>query len=403
MPTPTIGDRTRKNNHNVYILGAGFGVDAGLPTVANFLNQMRDTADWVAKEHRDDERNAVEKVLEFRHRAAGAGYRINVDLDNIEDLFSLASLLPDTALTRDMQLAIGATLEYARFHSAPLEGRIRLRESPIWPITEAWKNAASRITAPGDGRDIHSSCYDYYAAVLAGRTSNTEQGRQNVVLTFNYDLLLETSLGRLGIPFSYDLGTNGIEYEESAECLPESRSGALSILKLHGSQNWLIKGDGHLRVCGSYDSAIKGGGVPHVVPPTWEKSVTGLVRGLWDQAVAALRQATRIIVIGLSFRAIDAHFKYLLAAGLMENSSLRRIFVVNPAAKRLAPRIRSVIRADQFRYETIELHDMKVHQFFANFEALDRIGRATTHDSVLVTEIDGLRWEKGLDYTRKVQ
>jgi hypothetical protein len=69
-----LGRRTRKTNHNIYILGAGFSVDAGLPTIANFLNHMRDAADWLAREHRDAERAAVEEVLEFRHDAAAAGY-----------------------------------------------------------------------------------------------------------------------------------------------------------------------------------------------------------------------------------------------------------------------------------------------------------------------------------------
>ena len=41
-PVVDVNDRTRKNNRNVYILGAGYSVDAGLPTVATFLNQMRD-------------------------------------------------------------------------------------------------------------------------------------------------------------------------------------------------------------------------------------------------------------------------------------------------------------------------------------------------------------------------
>ena len=91
---PTADAPRPSNNNNVYILGAGFGVDAGLPTVSDFLNQMRNSIDWLLRDKRDTELNAVDSVLKFRHHASAAGYRINLDLDNIEDFFSLATALP---------------------------------------------------------------------------------------------------------------------------------------------------------------------------------------------------------------------------------------------------------------------------------------------------------------------
>jgi hypothetical protein len=150
---------------------------------------------------------------------------------------------------------------------------------------------------------------------LAGRISRTDNGHQNVVLTFNYDLLLETSLARLGIPFSYGLGNEGVEYHESANCAPGDQPGTLKILKLHGSLNWSAANE-RLRVLGSFDDVVALRETAQVVPPTWDKSVSTSMRHVWGQAVEALRQATRVIVIGFSFRAVDAHFKYLLAAGL---------------------------------------------------------------------------------------
>jgi hypothetical protein len=84
--------------------------------------------------------------------------------------------------------------------------------------------------------------------------------------------------------------------------------------------------------------------------------------------------ATRVVVIGFSFRPTDAHFKYLLAAGLMENSSLRRIIVVNPHASTLAPRIRSVLRGDQFEYGVIVLRDRPVREFFHDVEVCGSLG-----------------------------
>ena len=67
------GTRKAHNDHNVYILGAGFAAEAGLPLIYDFMNRMRDAAAWLA-EHggRDPEVNAIEEVLDFRLRAAAA-------------------------------------------------------------------------------------------------------------------------------------------------------------------------------------------------------------------------------------------------------------------------------------------------------------------------------------------
>src|SRR5437899_10255807 len=106
LPTQQLIRPPRAGNSNVYLLGAGFSADAGLPTIAEFLNQMRDSTDWLGQQGREAELTAVDAVLEFRHNAAAAGYRVNVDLDNIEDLFSLAAALPQQAVSRDVQAAI---------------------------------------------------------------------------------------------------------------------------------------------------------------------------------------------------------------------------------------------------------------------------------------------------------
>jgi hypothetical protein len=50
----------------------------------------------------------------------------------------------------------------------------------------------------------------------------------------------------------------------------------------------------------------------------------------------------------------DEHFKYLLAAGLKENISLRRIFFVNPEADKLKRRLFSVLNREHLgRYVVV--------------------------------------------------
>ena len=102
------------NDHNVYILGAGFAADAGLPLIYDFMERMRDAAAWLAEQGgRDTEVNAIEEVLVFRHRAAGAAYRTPLDVENVEELFSLASARGGEKLAQNMNVAIAATIDFA--------------------------------------------------------------------------------------------------------------------------------------------------------------------------------------------------------------------------------------------------------------------------------------------------
>jgi hypothetical protein len=94
------------NDNNVYILGAGFSADAGLPTISSFLACMRDAIDWLELAGRSKECAAIERVLEFRHKSAVAGYRTSIDLDNVEHLFSLSDAQPGSTRSDDVQTAI---------------------------------------------------------------------------------------------------------------------------------------------------------------------------------------------------------------------------------------------------------------------------------------------------------
>ena len=80
----TAWHERRCRNSRAFILGAGFSADAGIPLISSFLTRTRDAVDWLATNDRKTEREAIERVLEFRHQSAAAGYRINIDLDNIE-------------------------------------------------------------------------------------------------------------------------------------------------------------------------------------------------------------------------------------------------------------------------------------------------------------------------------
>jgi hypothetical protein len=65
---------------------------------------------------------------------------------------------------------------------------------------------------------------------------------------------------------------------------------------------------------------------------------------VWDAAIAALSTATRLVVIGFSMPPVDAHFKYLLAAGLQKNISLRQVLFVDASVKSIEERAAQLIQ-----------------------------------------------------------
>jgi hypothetical protein len=106
----------------------------------------------------------------------------------------------------------------------------------------------------------------------------------------------------------------------------------LPVLKLHGSVNWgaMEEERGKIKVFSKYSNLRQAEYYPVLVPPTWRKVFGGVLSQVWERARQAISQATRIVVIGFSIPPTDTHFKYLLAAGLRDNISLRQIYFINP-------------------------------------------------------------------------
>ena len=115
-------------DHNVYILGAGYSAEAGLPVMSNFLSVMQKVRMSAAIS--PDEEEAIDAVLQFRLESASAAHRINLDLDNIESLFSLtasSSIIGGNISARlekisnQMQIAIGATINHCQKNSTAFQ------------------------------------------------------------------------------------------------------------------------------------------------------------------------------------------------------------------------------------------------------------------------------------------
>ena len=387
MPSFLMATPELHTNHNVFILGAGFSADAGLPTIATFMRALREAGEHY--ERGGDNRNAeaIVRVLEYRLRAAGAAYRCVIDPDNIEDLFSLIDTEDGSrgpgSQEDYIRQAIAATVEFARkdYMQAPPRVRLALSSAP---------GISPSVGEPGEDehfRILH--LYDAYLAAMTGMLYEPEPDRRDTIITFNYDTLVEEALA--GLKKSYDYGFLPEEYSDGRgggfvtidpscpEQLCRSRDEtAARVLKLHGSVNWGLRyvpasasnqSAAELLVCPTLD-ALMSHGVDRIFiePPTWRKGYGTQGRGIttvWHEALAALKTASRIIVIGYSLPLTDVHFRYLLAAGLRENISLQEIIFVNPVLNEDAAG-RGDMEARIFQILRPELRDRNIIQFRGN-------------------------------------
>lgn len=425
-----MGDQISKayNDHNVYILGAGFSAEAGLPLIKDFMNRMRDAASWLEEQgDRKRELEAIRRVFEFRLKAAAAAHRFQLNIENVEELFSLASASGDPELAEAMPLAIAATLDYAKCVTLPLADheyfQIGMLNVPGWRKPSNWKPPTANVqegVRNGNYKGEWYGCppYEFYVGVMCSYFNKGGSDRRDTIITFNYDQLVEESCHDLGIPVGYGLQVSRDNPDQAL--LTAKQDAKVQILKLHGSLNWANFAE-HLRssneearlVCSSgqvedwevargwpgprvfkdYSGLREEGLSPLLLPPTWRKDL-GIDQygridfsNVWDAAVTALRTATNVIILGYSIPQTDLHFKYLLAAGLQDNISLRKVFFVNRglaeerARRQLEERLFGLFRRELFDQDVVTLVRTDLREFLAGPREMNedshrvRIGR----------------------------
>lgn len=360
------------NDHNVYILGAGFSRQAGMPLVFDFLLRMRDSVEWLRAKGRNKEIEAISNVLNFRKAAASAAYWVQMDLENIEELFSLASANLG-GLSGDIQTAIAATLDFSKTTSPSIRRRFFLKDAP-------WCEQTEWLTKLEEAAQFELPLYTYYVAKLLGMFKDGKPKGKSTFVSFNYDTVMEEAFGALGVSFGYAFGKQSANYDESSLALPSGYD--CSLLKLHGSVNWGRRRSGRGRaftVYGNYSDVLKAGAAPELVPPTWKKSFEDQLTYVWDEAIRSLCGATRIVVIGFSMPQTDMHFKYLLAAALKDSVSLREIIFIDPKSDVVKRRAGDLLRQQYIADDRISFFSSTLEQMTDNSGLLDRIGRSQSN------------------------
>lgn len=177
----------------------------------------------------------------------------------------------------------------------------------------------------------------YHAALAAGL------GKGDAVISFNYDLLMDTALFYNNPLWNPENGYGFLAVSrENRQVAPS----AVYLLKPHGSFNWISCSTcGNIFILPPIQSGVPANcnsimsSFPNhsehrldrlIIPPSLKKDVHGRVmQQIWMKAHQALKDANRIVIIGYSLPATDFLVKRLLYRSVSINGNLRELEVVD--------------------------------------------------------------------------
>lgn len=281
----------------VYILGAGFSAPLGIPVMSNFLEKSKD----LFARDSDRYKNFVNVFTTINQMSIAKNY-YNADLFNIEEILSILEMSEQLGGESKSSSFVEYIIDVIK-HYTP---EIKLDDYPT-----SWQ---SNVFG-GQKQDRILNYYGYFVGSLL-RLNLSENSRRDFftnalgdrlsparysVITLNYDLVLENCFSHLehwfhaqGFGFSQDI-------EESEEQFLKNTH----LAKLHG--------------CVS---------TGQIVPPTWNKGLTEMIKPAWQLAYKLLTEANHIRIIGYSLPIADSYIKYLLKAAIIDCDHLKSIDIL---------------------------------------------------------------------------
>ncbi len=292
----------------VYVLGAGFSKEAGFPLSTDFTKDKE--FDYL-KEKLKNEPKLVSKLEKIQSYVR---YRIHNNFCSP----SIESILNHVITAQ--YLFMESMTEKRKPYSAE-----KILDNLLWYITKNLKEKTM------DSKDNLLEEYETFLKKICKK--------DNVIITFNYDLVIENILKLLKKEYHY-----GVDERHSKN--------SRLILKLHGSLNWI-----YCKKCGPvnrHDKIItfepdtkeicplcKSDKIrPILVPPMMakdkqynDKYFGPIVRETWSLAREVLSDATRIVFIGFSMADEDyfAQGLFKLSQGMNTNKN-RKFIVINPSS-----------------------------------------------------------------------
>ena len=269
------------NEKVVYILGAGFSAQFGLPVMSNFLEKSKDmyalkgspNLKGINVDFFNDVYLEIDKLRRCKDFYAS-------DMTNIEEILSLFEMGQMLGVESKQQIDFQNFIaEVIKYHTPPKFGESGI---DITLLQKFIKNLFRVESISRYGTTHYNSELPFYS-----------------ILTFNYDMLLENALSNY-------MQVNSERY--SAQFIEEKNSsnGKLPYIKLHGVV--------------SHPQTI--------VTPTWKKAFGNNEASNWKNAGDILSEANHIRIIGYSLPITDSYLKYFLKWGAAQAQNLKSIDVI---------------------------------------------------------------------------
>jgi len=347
-----------KSRDIVLFLGAGFSKDAGLPTISEFGNES--SAELSRLKSLRNKRQSTQYLTEagdifvkFQGHCEKAKRFINLDINNMEEIFCIAEVLKEAKIN-DLSLD---------GKGIPVEDLYTQIKIWLWKIYQQCPPLDTAKKISKETIEAYDSFIDYL--------KNRRLPDRLTVLTTNYDLIFEYFAWNRGIQSIYPFKRDKVEpldvfdrkQSEYYVSLEPNDKGAI-VCKLHGSINFFnLKEEDKNSFGISYDIAKRGEPfVPDpprpaifmlnaiwelqqklknrngeidlaIIPPTYAKLQEYFwLKETWKSSFRALENATYIIFIGYSFPESDGFIRAMISGAMasrMANTDLD-VFVVNP-------------------------------------------------------------------------
>lgn len=318
------------SNHNhvtppgtVIVLGAGASASDGAPVQSELFHEYFESATMrgrVSLEMREDLKKYFMKL-----------WGIDVSTDSL-----------DGTKFPTFEEALGL-LEIAHARGEFFKG-LSWSDQPLGRARELRSHLTALIALIIEEK-LRGECPNH--AKLVSQLKESDSLASTTFVSLNYDIIIDNVIERVTneipdyrVSFSPEPHRNGASWEP-----------CVTLLKLHGSLNWLF-----CTVCNTLSlfsgrkaaaelpgapwgfrcSACHEIQIPIIIPPTFFKVMSNFyLQQIWKRAEEELKRADRIIFCGYSFPDADIHVKYLLKrAEVNRNGPPPSIFIVNEHRKK---------------------------------------------------------------------
>lgn len=289
----------------VFILGAGFSFDAGIPMQGDLLQQI------LSYELIGSQENDRQAIFDFIEEVFGLTGVQTWDLA-LEDIYTPLH----QAVTRNEYLK-----SYSRGQLKKVENSLNLLISHV-------------IDNGKEGVPWDCGYVENFITHLVDTKRHAPTSDQFSILSLNWDIVLDKRLfSRVEADGVIDYGCNCVGVLKTGGMIPplvakERGKYTIKLLKLHGSLNWVtcpkcsrvfvnkhekegIRAFKRSATCRFCEGDIKLDAA--ILLPTFQKDFAKLhYQQIWNQAGIELSEATKIVFIGYSFPLADFDFRALI-------------------------------------------------------------------------------------------